>query len=164
MKITVDYRNIVKIIVISSSLGIIFNSFSSKGIKVIREPDKIVASGSNDYSIVVSDGIEIKAIESETTYKHFLSNDFLFVDSRDQWDFNEGHIKGAINIPEFSFEPDNAELTKIDKSQKLIIYCEGNDCDVSKRLAKELIKLGYSNVYIDLGGWMEWVTLGFPIE
>ncbi len=164
MKIYLNYKNLLIMIFLSSVIGLTFNSFSLNGIKLIREADKTVESDSEEYSIVISDGIEIKTIESKTAYKYFLSNEYIFVDSRDQWDFKDGHIKGSVNIPEFSFAPDNVELSKINKSQNLILYCDGNDCDVSKRLAKELIKLGYLNVYVYLGGWIEWATLGFPID
>ncbi len=164
MKFSVNYKNILIVIIVSSALGLVFNSFSPTGIKIIREADKVVETDSEDYSIIVSDGIEIKTVESKSAYKFFLEEDYIFVDSRDQWDYEDGHIKGAINIPQFSFEPDNETLSKLDKSTNLVIYCDGNDCDVSKRLAKEFIKLGYNFVFVYLGGYMEWATLGFPIE
>ena len=45
-----------------------------------------------------------------------------------------------------------------------VIYCEGDVCDVSKRLAAELMKLGFTKVYVFLGGIYEWIDSEYPLE
>ena len=50
------------------------------------------------------------------------------------------------------------------KEEIYVIYCEGDDCDVSKRLAAELMKLGFTKVYVFLGGIYEWIDAGYPTE
>ena len=73
-------------------------------------------------------------------------------------------LLGAINIPEFSFDPSDLKLNTIDKETILVIYCDGDDCDISKRLANELQNIGYNNSYVFLGGLKDWTEAELPIE
>lgn len=61
------------------------------------------------------------------------------IDLRNEEDFEEGHIPGAINIP-------YAELDEIiiDVNREIIVY--GDTTNKAKQAAKELISLGYKNV------------------
>ncbi len=156
---------IVLIIVISSSiLGLIYNSFSGKSIPLLREKHQLEHANGSDLnnSLERSDLLNkaIKAVDLEQTYKLYNSEKVKFIDARDQWDFSEGHIKDAINIQEFDFEPH--QVADFDKSLTYIIYCGGDDCEVSERLAVELQKLGFQNLYVFTGGWTEWKNAGYP--
>ncbi len=88
----------------------------------------------------------------------------MFIDARDQWDFADGHIPGAINIPEYDFETDNITTASLDKQKRYIVYCHGTDCDVALRLAKELRKINFTNLLIFSGGWNAWIKAGHEIE
>ena len=153
----INIKTIVIIIVGSISLGLIYNGISANGVPLFYQPDQY-----QKFSSDVASGNEPLLISLEQTIKFHDDPNVMFIDARDQWDFAEGHIKGAINIPEFSFAPDSA--TSLNKNVKYVIYCGGDDCDISKRMASELKNLGFNALYIYEKGYDEWNGLGLPIE
>ena len=161
-----DLKKITIIVLTSFGIGIIYNFVSPEGVSLIREETKIVLDKSSEDFEAESGGNpgEIKALTTEQVYEIFTNKEAKFVDGRDNWDFSDGHIPGAINIPEYKFTPKEPNLKLLNKNEKIIVYCEGNQCEVSKRLAGELQKLGYKKVWVYLGGWEEWWENKFPIE
>lgn len=101
-------------------------------------------------------------IKAEQAYKLYKQGKTLFVDARDKWDFADGHIKGAINIPEYSFDKSNPILKTIPKGKIIVTYCGGDDCEMSEKLGDYLFELGYKNVFIFFGGWKEWQAANYP--
>lgn len=161
--------NIIKIIIILSAsviLGFFYNHLSGNGIPLIREEIKIDVVSELDISNSLNSGdyTKLKGIDLHTALKLFESDKALFIDARDQWDYSESHIRGAINIPEFSFDPNSERISDLDKEALYVLYCDGDDCDISKRLAVELAKLSFNNIYIYTGGFNEWEELGYPVE
>ena len=156
----INYKKIFLIVIISFSAGIFYKAISGNSIPWIREEiviDKI--NSEND-----AHETNIKSI-SLANFFEFLDDDNLkIIDARDQWDFAEGHIKGAINIPEYSFEPEQIDSFPISKTDKLIIYCGADDCDLSKRLALKLQKLNFQHIFIFLAGYEVWLNAGLPTE
>lgn len=162
----INYFRIVKIIFFAAIVGLIYNSTSVNGLSLIRVKTELVAA--ND-SLLFSENekdtvLRFLTISTEQAYKFYNSGKAVFIDARDQWDFADGHIPGAINIPEFSYEPDDSTANSIDKNQRYIIYCHGNDCDVALRLAKELKKLKFKNLLIYSNGWAAWTSAGYAVE
>jgi len=160
----IDYKKIYVILFMSFMLGFIYNFFSQNGILLIRKEAGLVFDTDVSYEIERQNINEIRALTTEQVYEIFSNREAKFIDARDNWDFADGHIPGAINIPEYKFSPDEPNLKLLDKNEKLIVYCEGDQCDVSKRLALELQKLGFKKVWIYLGGMKEWWEYKFPIE
>ena len=76
----------------------------------------------------------------------------IIVDVRRQDEYDEGHIPGAILIPnERITDKKPAELPALD--QIILVYCRSGNR--SAQAAKKLADLGYKNVY-DFGGIMSW--------
>ena len=144
----------------------VYNFFSPKGISLVGKETEIVFEDGNDNfgNKEIENIDEIRALTTEQVYEIFSNREAKFVDARDNWDFADGHIPGAINVPEYKFSPEDPNLKLVDKNEKIIIYCEGDQCEVSKRLAREFKKLGYKKVWIYLGGMKEWWEYKFPIE
>lgn len=73
----------------------------------------------------------------------------ILVDVRSNQEYNEGHLQGAINIPEFEIEK---KINKIipKKNQLIIVYCQYGGR--SKNAKNTMNKLGYTNVYNLYGG------------
>ncbi len=87
----------------------------------------------------------------------------VFVDAREPEYYQEGHIKGAWNIPfflELVFKLDSLQ----GKDAPMVIYCSGDECGSSEDLAYELQAEGFSNLLVFKGGWTSWNTSGHPIE
>ena len=90
-------------------------------------------------------GTEAKALmDSESGY--------IIIDARTQEEYDQGHIPGAILIPEYEIA-DRAEKELPDKNQLILIYCRSGRR--SKIAAEELVKLGYTNVK-EFGGIIDW--------
>ena len=78
--------------------------------------------------------------------------DYLIVDVRRPDEFAEGHIAGAINVPNEDITDGMPELLP-DKDQVLLIYCRSGNR--SKEASKKLADIGYTNVY-EFGGINTW--------
>lgn len=82
---------------------------------------------------------------------------YLIVDVRRPDEFAEGHIPGAINVPNEVIQTAEAaaELTDDlpDQNQMLLIYCRTGRR--SREASGKLAKLGYTGVY-DFGGITTW--------
>ena len=90
-------------------------------------------------------GAEAKALmDSESGY--------IIIDARTQEEYDQGHIPGAIMIPEYEIV-DRAEKELPDKDQLILVYCRSGRR--SKIAAEELVKLGYTNVK-EFGGIIDW--------
>lgn len=76
----------------------------------------------------------------------------IILDVRTQEEFDEGHIKGAILLPDYEIGT-RAENVLTDKSQLILVYCRSGRR--SKNAASELVALGYTNVK-EFGGIIEW--------
>ena len=77
---------------------------------------------------------------------------YIIIDARTQEEYDEGHIPGAILIPEYEIA-DRAEKELPDKDQLILVYCRSGRR--SKIAAEELVKLGYTNVK-EFGGIIDW--------
>ena len=51
---------------------------------------------------------------------------------------------------------------RIDGSEMIITYCDGESCDLSHELALFLKEMGYDNVRILVNGWTVWQHAGLP--
>jgi len=77
---------------------------------------------------------------------------YLIVDVRTQEEFAEGHIPGAICIPNETIGTE--EIPELpDKDQTLLVYCRSGRR--SKEAAEKLAGLGYSDVR-EFGGIIDW--------
>lgn len=76
----------------------------------------------------------------------------LILDVRTQEEFEQGHIPGAICIPNESIGTDPIpELP--DQAQTILVYCRSGRR--SKLAAQKLADLGYTNV-VEFGGIIDW--------
>lgn len=78
--------------------------------------------------------------------------DYVIVDARTQEEFDQGHIEGAVLIPEYEIS-ERAEKELPNKNQLILVYCRSGRR--SKIAAEALVELGYTNVK-EFGGIMDW--------
>ncbi len=88
---------------------------------------------------------EAKAVMDQDEYDTIL-------DVRTLEEYNEGHIEGAILLPDYEIKEKAEELLP-DKTKTILIYCRSGRR--SKAAAKELIDMGYTSIY-DFGGIIDW--------
>jgi len=159
-------RQSTYIIILSVLLGFIRYSFLDQ-YKLFDNDDtsiQIVETDLKKYlnSIDTPESVDISFAKSAYDKKLVV-----FIDAREFIDFNEGHIKGAINLP---YDPEidyNKQLLDslfyLDKT--LIIYCSGEGCSLSEDLSYDLYENYdfYSVLYFE-GGYPEWKKLNYPIN
>ena len=84
---------------------------------------------------------------------------FIVVDTREDNEWQRGHIPSAIHLGKGIIERD-IEAAIPDKNAPLVLYCGGGFR--SALAADNLQKMGYKNVISMDGGWRGWTEAGFP--
>ena len=79
-------------------------------------------------------------------------NNCTVLDVRTPEEFSQGHIPGAILIPDYELAK-RAEKELPDKNALILVYCRSGSR--SRQAANTLLKLGYTNVK-DFGGIIDW--------
>ena len=89
-----------------------------------------------------------------------------FIDARGVGSFEAGHIPGSLHLDAENVTPGGVwgedVLPRIAQDASVVVYCGGGDCDLSKRLGRALIQRGYKKVFVDEGGWNDWIDQGGP--
>lgn len=100
-----------------------------------------VMSTHNTYTDMAQDEA-MKIFETE--------EDVIILDVRTKEEYEEGHIKGAVNVP-------NEEIASITlpyaKDDRIFVYCRSGNR--SRQAAQTLVELGYTNI-INFGGITTW--------
>ena len=78
--------------------------------------------------------------------------DYVIIDARTTEEFEEGHIPGAILLPDYDVR-EKAEELLTDKDQLILVYCRSGNR--SKVASNDLVELGYTNVK-EFGGINDW--------
>ena len=153
----------------ASILGFGVNSFHPNAIPLIGEYRELT-EGSEPVvppSAAEGDPPFIAINEARSDYQAGSS---LFIDARDPSEFDCGTIPGSINMP-FEYLPEDSLEQYMDsvlagaaKEQTLIVFCSGEECDVSLHLARNLQAYGYTGVKIFFGGAREWENFKLEIE
>lgn len=116
----------------------------------------IIGGADGPTSIIVSEKGEkamYEQITAEEAKKIMDSGEeHIILDTREQDEFDEGHIPGAILIPYTEIE-NKAEEMLHDKDKLILVYCRSGRR--SKIAAESLSKLGYTNVK-EFGGIIDW--------
>ncbi len=77
---------------------------------------------------------------------------YILVDVRTPEEYSEGHIPGAINIPNETIA-DKVPEELPDKNQLIFVYCRSGRR--SKEAAGKLVTMGFSNI-VEIGGIIDW--------
>ena len=102
------------------------------------------SSGKNSGYRQITMSEAVKMMETEKNY--------IILDARRPDEFAEGHIPGAINVP--NEEIGTAEIAELpDKAQLILVYCRSGRR--SKEASEKLVKLGYTNI-VEFGGILDW--------
>lgn len=85
-------------------------------------------------------GEELAKIEADKKMKE----DYLVIDVRSAEEYNEGHLKFAINMPIDTFEKDYMKIDSF-KDKNVVLYC--NSGKKSAQAADILVKNGFQKVF-----------------
>ena len=95
------------------------------------------------------------------TYQQVLrllqDKDVLFIDSRNDEEWAEGHIPGAIHIFADDFQKHIPEVIGLPRDKRIVVYCSGGpECSLSHEVCENLATFGFNRLFIYFGGWTEW--------
>lgn len=93
-----------------------------------------------NYKRSFDESLDIKREDIE----NYIKMGATIVDVRSPQEYREGHIDGAINLPEYNIRR-NVQNILPDKNQLIILYCSVGER--SKMAQNKLKRLGYTNVY-----------------
>jgi len=111
-------------------------------------------------TVTIADG-SYKNISAQELNTMLKEKDFVFINV---------HIPFAGNITDTDLSipydeigvPKNLSQLPIDKNAKIVLYCRSGR--MSEIAAKELVSLGYTNIWNLAGGMVEWEQAGYEIE
>ncbi len=86
---------------------------------------------------------------------------FYLVDVREESEWNNGHLPGAIHLGKGVIERD-IEQTIPDMDADIVLYCGGGFRSVLA--ADNLQRMGYTRVASMDGGYRGWIAAGLPVE
>jgi rhodanese-related sulfurtransferase len=85
--------------------------------------------------------------------------DVQVIDSREPWEWAEGHVPGALNIPHMATLPRNADLAR---DKPIIFICKsGSRSAVAAEFASSV---GLTDLFNVEGGTMDWIKAGYEVE
>ena len=87
--------------------------------------------------------------------------DFHLIDVREDREWIQGYISGAIHLGKGIIERDIANVVT-SKEKKVVLYCQGGFR--SALAAENIKKMGYENVLSMSGGFGDWVNNNFSID
>ncbi len=107
---------------------------------------------------------EEKSGVKEITYEQFQKikssgEKYVLLDVLSAESYAEGHIEGAVSFPLGTIDQTTAS-GKLNKDDKIVVYCGGFTCAASTKSAQKLGELGYANVLDYKGGLEEWQEKG----
>ncbi|MGZ8697858.1 MAG: molybdopterin-synthase adenylyltransferase MoeB [Gaiellaceae bacterium] len=104
---------------------------------------------------------EISEIDATQARDRIESGEPIVVDVREQDEWDEGHIPGAVHVPRGHLEA-RIERLAPDAARPVVVYCSAGNRSVFA--AKTLTELGYEDVVSLAGGFTDWKRNGFPVQ
>jgi molybdopterin/thiamine biosynthesis adenylyltransferase/rhodanese-related sulfurtransferase len=104
---------------------------------------------------------EISEIDATHARERIESGEPVVVDVREQDEWDEGHIPGAVHVPRGHLES-RIERLAPDTARPVVVYCSAGNR--SAFAAKTLTELGYEDVVSLAGGFTDWKRNGFPVQ
>ncbi len=137
------------IVLAGMALGTVGNLVSPKGIPFFTPPKQIPKAD------------EFLSLDKAKNF--WESGSSVFLDAREPEDYKAGHIGNALNLPAMAFERHFGEVAPIlSPESKIVVYCDGTECELSHRLASQLKQTGYTNVHMLFNGMTAWREAGLP--
>lgn len=101
---------------------------------------------------IEEDQVKYEKITAEKAKEMIDTEQVIVLDVRTPEEYEEGHIEGALLIPDYELKNLAASLLP-DKNEKILLYCRsGNRSNTASYL---LIDMGYTKIY-DFGGIIDW--------
>jgi len=156
-------------------VGFVYNWLSPGGLPLIAGHQSVIVQGkTQDIPLFINRKETaqknspvslhpVEEIDTEHARQFFASGNVIFLDARDYEEYLAGHITGAVSVPFTEFQNDPEIIAGLDRSARIVTYCDGTECQTSIDLAVRLNEMGFTDVWFYFGGWNEWKTAGLPV-
>jgi rhodanese-related sulfurtransferase len=150
------FREAVILFIIVVIVAVVFNMLRPSGTSL---------AGFSSTILLKKQQANIPVITISAAYDLYLKKKVVFVDARDPFSFEEGHIAGAVNIYPDEVTLQVAKLKQMVSEGSIVItYCDGPQCPLSKETAQGLQLQGVPMVKVLVNGWSLWLNAGYPVE
>ncbi len=161
-------KQAIALVLVSAVLGLGVNLFSPNRVPYIGNYRDL----SNSKGPIVppsADPNDPPFIDINVAQMEHANSKTLFVDARNQEEFECGTIPGAVNLAFEALPSDSLgryidSVLKVPKDFPIVTFCSGEECDLSLQLGRNLKLLGYTNLAIFFGGAREWEKFGLEME
>lgn len=143
--------------VISAGLGV--------GVNALRPDGLCLRAAWSPGSRLAAETGEVRGIPFSEAVELFLRGEAVFVDARPVENYEKGHIRGALSLPWEAVDTllDDV-MAGVSKDARIITYCDGETCALSKELALELYFRGWDHVLVLVNGWTRWRESQLPTD
>jgi rhodanese-related sulfurtransferase len=162
-------KQVLALLLLSAVIGVAINVISPNGIPLVGKY-RTLSSGEGPIVPPSAQTGDPPFIDINQAQLEFEVGGSVFVDARDPDEYLCGTIPGSINIP-FENLPEgdlgkyfDSVLSGSSHDPTLVVFCSGEECDLSLHLGRNLRHYGYGNVLIFFGGAREWEKSGLEVE
>ena len=127
-------------------------------------PAQFLAAQMKEKGLQLMDGRQALRYFHDPRFKQDM---IVFIDARDEENYQKGHIPGAYEFDPYHPEKYFATVLPVcQKAEQVVVYCNGGDCDDSESAALLLRDVGIPNqkLFVYGGGITEWKTNSLPVE
>ncbi len=117
------------------------------------EKDGESAQSGDGIDVLTAITAQYRKISPQLAKEMMEGQEVLILDVRTEQEYDAGHIRGAILIPNETITTDARPEELKDTEQTILVYCRSGNR--SSQAARKLVSLGYVNVY-DFGGINTW--------
>ncbi len=104
--------------------------------------------------VLTSEKDEITRIDVETLQNKLENEEITLLDVRESFEYDGGHIEGAVNAPLSSLD---ANKLSYPKDEPIYVICRSGNR--SAQAASQLLDAGYTEIYDVSGGMMAWESI-----
>jgi rhodanese-related sulfurtransferase len=141
----------VAIVGITGFAAILFHSVAETGF--LKNPVAVADVACRYYAV------DVPEIALNDMKQVVEQNNAVIFDARYRRDFERGRVPGAVNFPiDSDLAGRKTLLQGIDKSAKIVLYCQSSRCGFADEIASFLKFNEYRNVSVFRGGYREWST------
>ena len=124
----------------------------------------LVAFVSPVFSAESPEFIEGSTVIDVEKAKELFEQEALFVDVRKNSDWDAGRVPGAVHLELNKVYSEDSLLEEADKTEPVVMYCNGHKCLRSAEAVKLAVAWGFTNVYYFRDGFPSWSAAGMPVE
>jgi len=153
--------------VVFFAVALIVNGFRSEPLKIWGAETRVERAKAKAQSKGVEVAAKWKYCDVTDLDTLIREDDAIVVDARPGLFYKMGHIPGAISLPATTKDL-GGEIRKVfsgvPPGKIIAVYCADKNCENAETVAKQLVQIGYSRIFIYSDGWAEWEESGRDIE